>query len=263
MIDPKQIAAAGGDWAGYGELTGPQLLNLIQQDKLRAVFAGDYILVVVQNTAGQWGTYALKHTPLVVSTIEPSLLPYTSERIAQATGCKLENVQRSWPTLWKVMAQYGLVSPPVIAGIVGTVAVETGAFLPVREAFYLYNQDPAIAEILYQQDKQVAWDWYNDVSRHAVYEGGPDYHGRGFVQTTHKSNYQRVQDRTGLPVISQPDLLLSAEVASHALCIYWQDRNISPSCEAKDWLEVRRRVFGGVDQPGATRIAEVARVLGV
>lgn len=263
MIDPKQIAAAGGDWAGYGELTGPQLVTLMNMDKLRVVFCGDYVLVAVQNTTGQWGVYGLKHTPLIVPSSEPALLPYTSERIAEATRCPLNNVQKSWPVLWKIMATYQLTSPAVIAGICGTVAVETGAFLPVREAFYLYSQDPTEAERLYQLDPHPAYDWYNDTTRHAVYEGGPQYHGRGFVQTTHKSNYQRVQDRAGLPVVDQPDLLLQSEAASHALCIYWQDRNIVPSCEAKDWLEVRRRVYGGVDQTGADRIAEVARVLGI
>lgn len=261
MIDPKLIQQAGSDWAGYGELTGPQLLGLAQTDKLRVVFANDYVLVAVQRPDGVWGVYNLKHTPIQVAQSSQEL--FTSTQIAQATGCSLANVEKSWPVLSRVMASYNLATPANIVGIVGTVAVETGAFLPVREAFYLYSQDPVEAERLFQLNPTPAYDWYNDTTRHAAYEGGPQYHGRGFVQTTHLSNYKRVQDKTGLPVVSNPDLLLQAEPAAHAICIYWQDRGLASVCEVKDWAEVRRRVYGGTDDAGTARIARVAQVLGV
>jgi predicted chitinase len=38
------------------------------------------------------------------------------------------------------------------------------------------------------------------------YEGA-DYFGRGFVQLTHKSNYQKYADKTGLDLVGNPDLL--------------------------------------------------------
>lgn len=132
---------------------------------------------------------------------------------------------------------------------------------PVREAFYIYNMDPRKAEPLFQANPGPAYKWFNDTSKHAAYGGGALYHGRGFIQTTHLSNYQRVQDATGLPAVSDPDLLLEPEPAAEAAMIYWQSRGIDAPAEAQNWLEVRKRVFGGEDKPGAARIARIAQAL--
>lgn len=64
MIDPKLIEAAGGDWAGYGEISKQQLLELLQQDKISIVFANNSILIAVQTQAGSTGIYNLAHTQL-------------------------------------------------------------------------------------------------------------------------------------------------------------------------------------------------------
>lgn len=56
---PDELDKLGGDWAGYGE---SDVVSLAQQGKLTVVFADKGLLVNVQNAAGQWGTYLLKHT---------------------------------------------------------------------------------------------------------------------------------------------------------------------------------------------------------
>lgn len=261
-IPDTEIAAAGGDWGGYGEIDGPTLLQLLQQDKLRLLFANNSILVSLQRPDGVVGDYQLIHTAFATPK-PPTVEPFTAEQIASATNCPVKNVQLCWPVLYGVMTKYSLGSPAVIAGMVGTIAVETGVFLPVREGFYIYSPDPTEAERLFKIDPTPAYNWYNDTTRHAAYEGGPEYHGRGFVQTTHKSNYAKVEVRSGLPVLSQPDLLLQPEPASHAICAYWLDNNLQVACEARDWPTVRRRVYGGDDAAGIQRIARAAQVLGV
>lgn len=178
-------------------------------------------------------------------------LPFTSEQVAAASQCPLGNVESNWPILYKVMEEYGLGDPLNCVGMIGTVAVESAStFKPVAEAYYLNDWDAQVR-------------WYKDASRHAPYSGGWWYYGRGYIQTTHDYNYQKVKDRTGVDVVANPDLLLQAELASHAACIYWEGRNISALCQARDWLAVRRAVYGGNDSAGAARIARVAQVLGV
>ena len=61
-IPDTEIQAAGGEWAQYGEITGPQLLQLLQQDKLRFVFANNSFLVSIQRPDGVIGDYQLIHT---------------------------------------------------------------------------------------------------------------------------------------------------------------------------------------------------------
>lgn len=177
-------------------------------------------------------------------------MPFSPELVAAASQCPLANVQRSWPVLYKVMLEYGIGDPLNCVGVIGTVAKETAStFLPVKEAYWL---SPAAAEA-----------WYKNTREHAPYSGGWWFYGRGFIQTTHDYNYRRVQEKTGLPTVANPDLLLEPLAASHALCIYWQDRDISSMCQRRDWAAVRRAVYGGADADGAARMARIAQVLGV
>ena len=62
-IKQADIDSAGGDWAGYGELDGQQLIALMQENKLSVVFANDAVLLDIENTQGQRGTYTIKHQP--------------------------------------------------------------------------------------------------------------------------------------------------------------------------------------------------------
>lgn len=61
MIKPEEIAAAGGDWGGYGELTGQQLIALMQANKLSLVLANNALVLGVENAQGQVGTYNIPH----------------------------------------------------------------------------------------------------------------------------------------------------------------------------------------------------------
>lgn len=165
-------------------------------------------------------------------------------------------MELSWPIIYEAMERP--TDKGIIVGILGTIAKETAStFLPVREAFFIYSRDPVEAERLFQANPAPAYRSYNDTSVHAKYEGGPDYHGRGYIQTTHIYNYQKVQDRTGIPCVVTPDLLLEPENAAKAFELYWNDRNISDPASRMAWLEVRRRVFGGTDNDGAARMQRI------
>src|SRR6185295_16394150 len=103
---------------------------------------------------------------------------WTIDEVAQAAqivGRNGLNVEANWPILCDVFGQWagvvpglGLDSPASLAGLVGTIAKESaGTFAPVEEAFWLDIRA-----------RQAEW------AKHG-YGGGPQYHGRGFIQTTH------------------------------------------------------------------------------
>jgi hypothetical protein len=184
----------------------------------------------------------------VTHTAIPALAYWTFEEIAAASQCPVANVRVSWPLVAAALHKRGLASVLSCIGAIGTIAKETAStFLPVREAYWL--------------SRAAAYAYYADTSKHAAYDGGPEYHGRGFVQTTHRYNYKRVQDITGFPVVAQPDLLLEPEAAAEALAIYWDDRDIHLMCERRDWGAVRRSVLGGADADGVARITRCANML--
>lgn len=149
--------------------------------------------------------------------------------------------------VYAALKNNGLASLRNLVGVIGTIAVESAStFAPVEEAYWITDRAARYAEY----------------AKHN-YGGGPEYHGRGYIQTTHLYNYQRVFDITGVDVVSHPDLLLTPKLAAEAMIIYWKDRDILPVSNSADWLEVRRRVYGGTDLPGTNRIRAVQTTLGV
>jgi len=61
MIKPEEIASAGGDWGGYGEVSGQQLIALMQGNKVSIVFANNALVIGVENSQGQTGVYNVPH----------------------------------------------------------------------------------------------------------------------------------------------------------------------------------------------------------
>lgn len=190
-------------------------------------------------------------------------MPFTSEEVANASNCPLANVEANWPGLYQTMKKYGFGDTLNCIGMIGTVAKESASsFEPVREAFYIYDQDPVQANLDYLANPGPADAWFADTSKHAAYQGGAIYHGRGYIQSTHIGNYQKVADETGLDCVGNPDLLLQPAVAAVAACIYWRDHGISAMCAAQDWASVRRAIYGGNDPDGIARIKAVYNALG-
>ena len=131
-------------------------------------------------------------------------------------------------------------------------AIETAStFRPVREAYWLYDVNPP-----------KAYAYYSDTAQHAVYHGGPEFHGRGLIQTTHDYNYVAVLG----PVPADPskyhlwaDQLLQLGPAVTAFCRYWQARGIAEMADREDWAAVRRAVQGG--SAGRDRLVSIVRAL--
>lgn len=157
------------------------------------------------------------------------------------TAANGRNVENNWPILCDVFGQWaqrypGLDEPLSLIGLIGTIAKESGTFAPVEEAYWL--------------SEAARWAYYSDTSKHAPYAGGPQFHGIGFIQTTHVSGYQAVQDRLAsdlgisVELVGNPQLLLDPTWAAHAAAIFWINKGMVDFCRAENWAEVRRRVWG-------------------
>jgi putative chitinase len=164
---------------------------------------------------------------------------WTFEEIGTAAGVAASpNVSDNWPGICRAAGLHGIAEPLVLIGFLGTMMKETGSLYPVREAWWVWNVDRA-----------AAIRYYENTNLHAAYAGGWLYHGRGYVQLTHVTNYQNVQNRlagigVNVDLVNNPDLLLEPEYAAHALAIYFVDQGLVDFCRARDWPEVRRRVWG-------------------
>lgn len=87
----------------------------------------------------------------------------------------------------KTCQELGVVKPEAIQYVVATVEHETaGTFEPVEEAYWIKNADA------YRRRK---FKYY-------------PYYGRGFIQLTHKYNYEKFSKIMGIDLIAYPELAL-------------------------------------------------------
>jgi len=95
----------------------------------------------------------------------------------------------------------GVTSCTQVAYILGTVLRETGTMTPVREAF-----------------------WTSEAWRQANLRYYP-YYGRGYVQLTWQSNYQKAGNILGLgnQLVNNPDMALDQNIAAKVLVIGMRD----------------------------------------
>lgn len=173
---------------------------------------------------------------------------WTLAEIASVASVPVKNVEDNWPHICRAAAQWGIAEPLVLIGFLGTMMQETGSLYPVREAWWVWNVDQA-----------AAIRYYQNTALHAAYQGGWQYHGRGYVQTTHISGYQAVKDglvSIGIDAdtVGNPDLLLQPQYAAHAICVYFINRGLVDACRDRAWDAVRRGVYGGNDPGGVAKL---------
>jgi predicted chitinase len=173
-------------------------------------------------------------------------------------------IRESWPLVYAELLARGQASRPSCAAAIGTTAIETASsFRPVREAYYIYDPNNlANAERLFRANPAPAFRYYGDTSKHAAYAGGPQFHGRGFVQTTHIYNYEAVLGPAPEGFDAQmewADQLMQPGPAAVAFAQYWAGRDIQSMADRHDWRAVRRAVQGGSD--GLDRLIQIAEAL--
>lgn len=163
---------------------------------------------------------------------------WSAAHIAATIHCAEGSVATHWPRLVEQMGHCGIYDLPTAAAMLGTVAIETAhRFQPIHE---FRNADGSIPSI-----------WW-------TYDGGPDYHGRGFIQLTHRSNYARygplIAELWGTPMVAEldlvavPDRALDPDISAAVSALYFAKHAggaIPVAARNGDWREVRRLVQGG------------------
>ena len=86
---------------------------------------------------------------------------------------------------------------------------------------------------------------------------GWTYRGSGLIMVTGRHNFQLVEDATGLPVVSQPDLLRSPDTALEVAVAWWEAQ--VPDSAMGNRPRVRRAVNGGdIGLRDTTRLSNLA-----
>lgn len=168
---------------------------------------------------------------------------WTADQIAAA--CRIPsqfraNIAVSWPKLVEQLALCGINDRPTQVAMAATVAIETARRFKAIHEFR--NADGSIPDY-----------WHG-------YDGGPEFHGRGFIQNTHRYNYRALgpkiaalwgagPDDPTFDLVANPDNLLDPDMSAAAAAIYFRERGISAMAQRRDWAAVRRAVQGQAAPP--------------
>jgi putative chitinase len=81
---------------------------------------------------------------------------------------------------------------------------------------------------------------------------GYSYRGRGLFQLTFRDNYRMAGDALNLPLIANPDLVATPDVAALTAAHYWQQRGLNALADhqpgdddVKDFEQISIRINGG------------------
>lgn len=141
------------------------------------------------------------------------------------------SIEVNAPYLPAALQEFKISDKRLAAAIIATIAVETPNFEPLaKSAEYAKNYE----------------------GRSALGNTNPGdgvrYRGRGYLQITGRTNYQKMSERLGLGsrLLNSPDDANSPEVASRILVAYFADRpGILASLTSGDPAAAWRRVEGG------------------
>lgn len=131
--------------------------------------------------------------------------------------------QANIPLILKGLTEQGITDPKAQAYALATTQAES-RFKPQDEIPAGPN-DP---------------QWLKDDQ--ANYEGGWDYHGRGFNQLTNKSAYSRYGGMLNLPLDTHPELVNDPHVAAKVLALYMNDRGTTEAANKGDYERARKTV---------------------
>jgi hypothetical protein len=142
----------------------------------------------------------------------------------------VENVEANWPSLVAALQEQGIDDRLVEIGALGTIAVETGGFLPISEI------GPRVYFNMYEGRADLGNTQAGD---------GYRFRGRGYIQLTGRHNYTVYGDMLGLPLADDPDQALDPAVAARLFALFFRLSRAAASCQVGNWRGARQRVNGG------------------
>lgn len=117
----------------------------------------------------------------------------------------------------------------------------------LRSVFGKYFKTTEIAEEYARKPEKIANRVYANRMGNGDEQSGDGwkYRGRGLIQLTGKSNYQRFAVDYSIDCVNNPDLLLGPKTALISACWFWKKNNINTYADADDIHMVTKRINGG------------------
>jgi predicted chitinase len=158
------------------------------------------------------------------------------------------------------------ITARLLCGIVPTLSQTTAAPLigPINSAMQQANIDTPMRQAAFLA--QIAHEtggfrWLHELGSDAYfrrYDGRTDlgntqpgdgarFKGRGFIEITGRTNYQRAGEALGIDLIDNPQLAQTPGVGARVAAWYWQNHDLNPLADQGAFVTITRRINGGLN----------------
>src|SRR5213083_1521988 len=163
------------------------------------------------------------------------------------------------PALNATMAKYQITTPARMAAFLAQVGHESCQLTVLVENLNYSAEalqrvwparfDAALAAKCARQPEQIANIAYASRMGNGAPASGDGwrYKGRGLIQVTDKSNYQRCGDALGLDLITSPELLEQPQHAAMSAGWFWAANGLNALADTGDLQAITRKINGGLN----------------
>lgn len=152
-------------------------------------------------------------------SLDPKVNPHASEIVARQLGGNLAHVIKNYPGLFEALRAGNCVGKYPLAVALGTISVENPTFDIIKERgsvkYLTDNYD--VKGLKPERAKR-----YGNTSP----GDGPKYCGRGLIQLTWKSNYEKYGKIIGVDLVNHPDRALEPDIAFKLFVAYFKDHGV-------------------------------------
>ena len=196
--------------------------------------------------------------------MNPSLLDIPQGWVSQVTpsfvqaavGASVARAESAARPLALATHLYDITTPRRIAYFLAQIGHETGSFRYPQEIW-----GPTAQQKRYERDPSQPWDAKNERNKLAFALGnsevgdGSRYRGRGWIQTTGRSNHRAVTKRLRERLSSvlyvpdfeaNPELLTDPWWSALSAADYWEMRGINAIADSKNFKAVTKAINGGL-----------------
>lgn len=157
----------------------------------------------------------------------------TPQQLALCTGARIDRAREFLPHIVAAMEEFDINTPMRQAGFLAQIGHESGGLHWLVEMW-----GPSIAQAHYEGRTDLGNTQPGDGFR---------FKGRGLLQTTGRSNYQRTGEALGIDLLTDPTLLAKPELAARSAGWFWREHGLNQLADTGDVMRMTRRINGGVN----------------
>lgn len=150
-----------------------------------------------------------------------------------ATGLSSEMARAWYEHVRAACLEFSIVGPVRIAAFLAQVGHESGGFAYTREIW-----GPTAAQQRYEGRADLGNTQSGDGFR---------FRGRGLIQITGRTNYERAAAGLGVDVVTDPQLLEGRALAARSAAWWWATHGCNQLADGGDFVALTRRINGGTN----------------